>query len=358
MNPPEINSVDEASLLLKDIVEGYLFFTEQIPELVLGLLVFFSLYFAAGPIAKWLTQVLTYSKHSKLVQLVTERIISLLIILFGLYVLLRLVGLSEFAVAVLSGTGVAGLIIGFAFKDIAENFMSSLLLSIQRPFKLGELIEVNGHLGVVKQVTARATTLVDFDGNHIQIPNSIVYKNTIRNFTANPKMRGKFGIGIGYDNSVAKAQHIATKTLAQMEAILEEPEPQVLVSELGASAYILTVYFWTNSQKYSVLKVSSLAMKNITKAFLDENISMPDNDRERIFPQGITVNTLQQENSQSDFSDTQSRQHASHDLQTTKAESSELDLTDSYQDDLSSDEADIREQANTARDPEQGANIL
>ena len=168
----------------------------------------------------------------------------------------------------------------------------------------------------------------------------------------------QFEIGIGYDNSVAKAQHIATKTLAQMEAILQEPEPQMLVSELGASAYILTVYFWTNSQKYSVLKVSSLAMKNITKAFLDENISMPDNDRERIFPQGITVNTLQQENSQSDFSDTQSRQHASHDLQTTKAESSELDSTDSYQDDLSSDEADIREQANTARDPEQGANIL
>ena len=118
-----------------------------------------------------------------------RRFISILIMLLGVYVFLRLAALTEFAVAVMSGTGLIGLILGFAFKDIAENFISSMLLSIQRPFKIDDVIEVDGRLGVVRKVTARATTLVDFDGNHIQIPNATVYKNVIKNFTANPKMR-------------------------------------------------------------------------------------------------------------------------------------------------------------------------
>ena len=98
----------------------------------------------------------------------------------------------------MSGTGLIGLILGFAFRDIAENFIASLLLSIQRPFKIDDVIEVEGRLGIVKKVTARATTLVDYDGNHIQIPNATVYKNIIKNLTAYPKMRGKVEIGIGY----------------------------------------------------------------------------------------------------------------------------------------------------------------
>lgn len=336
--------------LLNDLQQYYVQLIEKLPQLGLGLLLLLAFYFLAGPVSRLLVKPLTYAHTSTLIKVVIRRIISLIIILFGLYLFLRMAGLSTFAVAILSGTGVAGLIIGFAFKDIAENFMSSLLLSIQKPFRIGDVIEVSGYLGVAKQVTARATTLVDFDGNHTQIPNSVVYKNTIRNFTANPKSRGKFIIGIGYDADADEAQHIGLKVLNNMEAVLTDPEPQVLVDELASSTLNLKVYFWTNTHEYSLLKVASLAMKKVVVAFEDAKISMPDDAREVIFPEGLPMNHIVEATSNGK-SEAMQRAKKSENQQTPTHK-------EDYDDDLTSDDSDIRQQANSARNPEQGNNIL
>ncbi len=339
--------VNETQVLVQDMQTYYAEFIANLPQIGLGIVLLLSFYFLSAPISRWFVKPLTYAHSSALIQLVMRRVISAIVTLFGFYLFLRLVGLGGFAIALLSGTGVAGLIIGFAFKDIAENFMSSLLLSIQKPFKLGEVIEVSGHLGVVKQVTARATTLVDFDGNHIQIPNATVYKNTIRNLTANPNTRGKFIIGIGYDNDPSVAQDIGLQVLTKMDVILAEPEPQVLVQELGSSTYNLAVYFWTNTHQHSLLKVRSLAMKNMMKAFSNANISMPDDAREIIFPQGITINRDVEEHGVASGNIAAKQQAVVNDSK---------DLPEG--DDLTSDNDDIRKQAAQARAPEQGDNIL
>lgn len=336
--------------LLNDLNQYYLQLIDKLPQLGLGLVLLLGCYFLAGPVSRLLVKPLTYAHTSTLIKVVIRRIISLIIILFGLYLFLKMAGLSTFAVAILSGTGVAGLIIGFAFKDIAENFMSSLLLSIQKPFRIGDVIEVSGYLGIAKQVTARATTLVDFDGNHTQIPNAVVYKNTIRNFTANPKSRGKFIIGIGYDADVDEAQHIGLKVLNDMDAVLTDPEPQVLVDELASSTVNLKVYFWTNTHEYSLLKVASLAMKRIVIAFDDAKISMPDDAREVIFPEGLPLNTGVESPSNKT---SEVRPHIKNNA--NKQQSVHKEGLD---DDLTSDDSDIRQQANSARNPEQGNNIL
>ncbi|MEL0659307.1 mechanosensitive ion channel family protein [Psychromonas arctica] len=282
---------------------------------------------------------------NRLIQLVIRRTMSLLIVLLGLYILLRLVGLTQFAVALLSGTGVLGLIVGFAFKDIAENFLSSLLLSIQRPFKLGDIIEVAGYLGVVKKMTSRATTLVDFNGDHIQLPNATIYKNAIRNLTANPNIRASFDIGIGYDADFDYAQSLVENIMKQHPAILEEPAPQVLVNSLGSSTCNLRLYFWINSEINSQLKISSVLMKKVVEVFLEENITMPDDARERIIlSQSIEDNRPFKQQKDPLFNNASSKM-------TNKFE----DYSD---DDISSDHQDIKEQAAKARDPEEGENIL
>ncbi|MEH6711753.1 MAG: mechanosensitive ion channel family protein [Paraglaciecola polaris] len=326
-----------------------------LPMVSLGLLFFVICYLLAKPLSTLLVRPIGYVSQSQLIKLVTRRTISLLIILLGLYVFLRFAGLSEFAIAIVSGTGVMGLILGFAFRDIAENFISSLLLSVQKPFKIDDVIEVQGQLGIVKQVTARATTLVDFDGNHIQIPNATIYKNIIRNLTANPKMRGKFIIGIGYDSSILDAQQLATKVLASQPTILQDPEPQVLVDELGSSTVNLKVYFWINAQQYSLLKVSSMLMRLIMREFEKNNISMPDDAREIIFPQGVPVHQIPSVPDEQSTLATPSSQT----LLENKTATIERDSTeDAHLEDLSSDTHDIRQQAKQARDPEQGQNIL
>lgn len=318
--------------------------TAQIlPTLLLGTVLLVLSYLIAGPLSRLLIKPIDYMTDSKLVHLVARRSISTLIILLGVYLFLRLAGLTEFAVAIMSGTGLIGLILGFAFRDIAENFIASLLLSIQRPFKIDDVIEVDNRLGIVKKVTARATTLVDYDGNHIQIPNATVYKNTIKNLTANPKMRGKVEIGIGYDNDIRNAQTLALDIANQQSAVLSDPPAQVLIKNLGSSTINFTLFFWVNSEQHSPLKVGSQLMRELVNEFTKHNISMPDDARERILltPANETIFGSEQKQSPK-----------------VKNIVNETDDKTKTLDDVSSDTDEIREQADKSRDPEQGKNII
>lgn len=332
-----------SQVVLNDLTQFSQLVVDKLPSMLLGIAIFILFFCLSKPIARVISQPFSSTTSNNLIQVVIRRTLSLLIILLGLYVLLRLAGLTQFAVALLSGTGVLGLIVGFAFKDIAENFLSSLLLSMQKPFKLGDIIEVQGYLGVVKKMTSRATTLVDFNGDHIQLPNASIYKNAIRNLTANPNMRGSFEIGIGYDAQVAQAQSIALHLMTTHMAVLDEPEPQVLVSTLGASTYNLGVYFWVNGEVHSQLKVASILMSRLVEAYLSAGISMPDAARERIL-------LFAPEDSASDKVSTKKTAKPSKQFTPEKAHLEN--------EDTSSDHAQIRQQAAQARDPEEGANIL
>ena len=361
------NSNFTFAYLKAEIYEIWLSVLELVPRVIIGILVllFFSL--ISSPLSSWLMTPLNRKNNSHLIHLVLRRAISLFLMLIGVYFFLRIAGLTQFALAIISGTGVIGLILGFAFRDIAENFIASLLISVQRPFRLGDVIAVQGHLGVVQKVTARGTTLVDYDGNHIQIPNAIVYKNIIQNLSANPRLRGKFTIGIGYDASIKLAQDLGVKLMRDHHAVLNDPEPQVLVESLGPSTIVLKVYFWVNSETHSVLKVSSILMRLIMREYERNGITMPDDAREIIFPQGVPVvsgggalftvpseDLLASEGPQ----EKSSTYHGGHENKPA-ATAIEQDSIQSFSsDDLSSDTDNIRDQATQARDPEEGKNIL
>jgi small-conductance mechanosensitive channel len=197
------NSLSNAQSLLAELWSNFIY---RLPGLAVGILVMIIFITLATPLSRLLVKPLTRATTSPLLRSVIQRSISTVVVLLGIYLFLFLAGLTGFAIAVVSGTGVVGLILGFAFRDIAENFISSLLLTVQRPFRIGDIVQINEFTGIIQKVTARATTLVDFDGNHIQIPNATIYKGVIKNLTANPLMRGNFIVGVGYDANVQQAQ--------------------------------------------------------------------------------------------------------------------------------------------------------
>ncbi len=215
-----------------------------------------------------------------------------LVFLFGTYIILRVAGLTQLALTVVGGTGLIGLALGIAFRDITENFLASIFLSMQRPFETGDLIEVSGVTGYVQQLNVRTTILMNFDGNLVQIPNATVYKSTLRNFTTNCNRREDFDVGIGYDDSINEAQEIARNVLANHPAVLNDPEPSVLVDSLGKATVNLRIYFWLNGREHSWLKVRSSVIRLVKRAFQQHGISMPDEAREVVFPQGIPVTVL------------------------------------------------------------------
>ena len=206
--------------------------------------------------------------------------------------MLRVSGLTQLALTIVGGTGLIGLAVGIAFRDITENFLASIFLSMQRPFETGDLVEIEGVTGYVQQLNVRTTILMTLDGNIAQIPNATVYKTTLRNFTTNANRREDFAVGIGYEDSITHVQEIARRVLADHPAVLKDPEPSVLVDSLGSATVNLRVYFWLNGCEYSWLKVRSSVIRLVKRAFQEQGISMPDEARELVFPKGIPVTVL------------------------------------------------------------------
>jgi small-conductance mechanosensitive channel len=264
----------------------------SLPFILFGLLVL-ALSMGAGMLAtRGVRAFLRRRIQVKLLQNVIARGVGGLVFLCGAYLILRVSGLTQLALTVVGGTGLIGLVVGIAFREITENFLASIFLSMQRPFETGDLIEVSGVTGYVQQLNMRTTILMTLDGNLVQIPNACVYKSNLRNFTTNSNRREDFVVGIGYDDSINDAQEIARKVLADHPAVLNDPEPSVLADSLGRSTVNLRVYFWLNGREHSWLKVRSSVIRLVKRAFQKHGISMPDEAREVVFPQGVPVTVL------------------------------------------------------------------
>lgn len=237
-------------------------------------------------LARWL---LASRIEAPLLLSVVVRAFSIPIFLLGLYFVLQAAGLTRLALTVLGGTGLAGIIVGFAFRDIAENFLASILLSVRNPFRAGDLIEVAGHVGIVQNLNTRSSVLLTLDGNHVQIPNATVYKSTIKNYSSIPSRRAEFTVGIGYDSSTATAQSLIAKILHEHPAVLGEPEPLVLVKELGAATVDLQIYYWFDSATYAPDKINSALLRLAKNALMEGGIELPDTAREVVFPKGVPI---------------------------------------------------------------------
>lgn len=323
------------------------------PLVGVGLVVLVLSFLAASLAQRAAGTLVGRSTESDLLRGVLRKLAYVAVLLIGIYIALRVSGLTRVALTVVSGTGIIGLILGFAFRDIAENFLASLLLSVQRPFRIGDVIEVDGNTGVVRKVTSRGTLLIDFDGNHIQISNATVYKSTIRNFTANPKRRLTFTVGIGYDDDAAQAQEVLRGMLQSHPAVLGDPEPLVLVEQLGASTVNLRAYYWIDGTAHSMPKVGSSVMRLAKGALEREGISMPDEAREVIFPQGVPVRMLSDESSTAAGPGERSQPPR----QSKTAPESEAVVVEA-EGDLASETAELEKQASESREPEEGSNVI
>lgn len=277
---------------------------------------------------------------------VLARLVSLLVILFGVYLVLRIAGLTRLAVTVIGGTGLFGLVLGIAFRDITENFLASLFLSIYRPFRSGDLIEIGGETGYVQQLNTRSTVLMTLNGSHLQIPNSTVFKSTIRNYSTNPNRREEFIVGVGYNCVIQDAQRLALEVLGKHPAVLKDPPPAVLADNLGASTINLKVYFWLDGSKHSWLKVRSSVIRLVKKAFQEQGISMPDEARELIFPNGVPVRILPDQ------------AHTEAERDTTESRSDDEPIAVKGEGELGSEAHQLFEQASRARPPEEGSASL
>lgn len=284
-------SIDPALNELRRLADGVIVAG---PLILLSLLIIPLAWTLARFVSRFMRWLLQSRVESAFLRDVMARAVAFPVFLIGIYVVLQVAGLTQLALSLLGGAGVLGIVIGFAFRDIAENFLASLLLSIRRPFRSGDLITVAGETGTVQSMNTRSTVLITPEGNHIQIPNSVIFKSTIENQTAAPYIRGSFVVGIGYDDTIAEAQDIITSVLQGHDAVLADPPPMALIDELGASTVDIKAYYWFNGKTIAAIKLRSSLLRQTKRALTDAGVSMPDAAREVIFPQGLPLTRLRE----------------------------------------------------------------
>ncbi|TYP93969.1 small conductance mechanosensitive channel [Fodinibius salinus] len=169
--------------------------------------------------------------------------------------------------------GALGLAVGMAWQGVLADFAAGIMILVMRPFTVGDSVDIGGTSGNVEEVGLVLTKINTFDNVAIFVPNSNVWGNNIKNMSVNDKRRVDMVIGFGYDDDIDHAKETIRQILSEDDRILEDPAPQIAVSELGGSSVNLNVRPWTTKENYWSLKHDLI--ERIKKRFDEEGLNFP-----------------------------------------------------------------------------------
>ena len=198
------------------------------------------------------------------------------IVRYTILVIVVIAVLAQFGVqttSVIAMLGAAGLAVGLALQGTLQNIAAGMMLLLLRPFRIGEYIDAEGLSGTVDEIGLFTTQMHTFDGIYLEVPNQQLWNRAIKNFSRLPTRRLDLVVGIAYDDDIGKAQAALMDLLDKDERVRRDPEPQVMVKDLGDSSVNLNLRCWTDIGDYWGLLFD---LTKAAKQRLDaEGISIP-----------------------------------------------------------------------------------
>jgi len=181
------------------------------------------------------------------------RVVRVIMVITVMLICLKVIGLGKIATGLWGTAGIGAFVIGFAFKDIGEHLLAGFMLAFSRPFRNGDIVEVNGVKGKVVGLTMRNTHLKTFSGKDVYIPNGIVIKNVLTNDTIDGFIRYNYSIEIPNDANLAMVESTLLEVINEQKGVLQdERAPSVWVDGLVAGKITVTVRYWHNTFDRSV----------------------------------------------------------------------------------------------------------
>ena len=246
-----------------------------LPVLILAVLILVAFWYLAGFAARQ-QGVWRKLAPNAFIANVVGSIARLLVLLFGILIALYLLDATSIIATVLGAAGIVGLALGFAVRDTVENFIASILLSVRQPFRMNDLVQIDIHQGNVARLTGRATVLISPDGNQIQIPNAVVYKSIITNYTRHPMRRFELTVPVDEGEDLAVARQTAAEAMRHIPGVLSKPSPQIHIQSLGETIISLTIFGWVDQQSHDLLKVQTVSAIKVKSALRSAGIVMPE----------------------------------------------------------------------------------
>ncbi len=269
-------SYEDAFAKLTEKLDGWL---DQavlmLPNFLVGLVVVVAFWLLAKLVKKGVGRLLDSILPTQIARLIAS-VSYLAVLTAGVFVALGILGLNKTVTSLLAGAGILGLAIGFAFQDIAANFMSGILLALRRPFTLGELIETQDFFGTVKKISLRSTEIHTPQGQLVLVPNRQVFENPIVNYSRTGERRIDLGVGVAYGDDLGAARKVAVAAVEGVEARQADRAVELFYEEFGDSSINFVVRFWIDfSRQAEYLAARSEAIERIKTAFDEAGITIP-----------------------------------------------------------------------------------
>ena len=274
---PEQVEVNEAFQPVVEKLEGWGdTLIAMLPNLVVAIVVLV-LFWLIGRLARNLVQkaLRRAGTRNAVIRLVGSVTVMALITI-GLFIALGVLKLDRTVTSLLAGAGVIGLAIGFAFQNLAANFLAGTMISIRRTYREGDVIETQSHFGTVREITLRTTRLLTPQGQMVLVPNKDAFETPLINYSATGERRVDVAVGVSYGDDLDKAAEVALEAVGEIEGLVEDREPELFFEEFGSSSINFVVRFWVPFRRQTdYLAPRSEAIRRIKRAFDDNDLTIP-----------------------------------------------------------------------------------
>lgn len=254
-------------------------FVSQIPGIIIAIIIIALGILLANFISSLFRKTISKKTHDPLMTNFLSKTIKIGLITLVLMLGLKIAGLGSIATGLLTAAGASAVILGFAFKDVGENFISGVILSFNRPFNVNDTVKIGDIFGKVKMMEFRFSKLKTFDGRDVYIPNSDIVKKPVYNYTEDGFYRSDFVVGIDYDDDIDTAKKVIIDAVISTKGVINTDEHQcfVTVDSLGVSTVNLKVIFWTKTKEYKrgTLEIKSDVIKSVKNVIIKNGLNMP-----------------------------------------------------------------------------------
>jgi len=260
--------------IISRIENYYIQFLKAVPRFALAIILLVVGIILTNWITSFIRKKIGQKSHDPLMSGFLSKAIKIILIICIFLLSLNTAGLSNIAGTIMTMVGASAVVLGFAFKDIAENFLAGIILAFNRPFHVNDTVQIENVFGKVKAMEFRYTKIVTFDGRNVYIPNSDVLTKPVFNYTEDGFFRTDFILGIAYENDAKKAKEIIQKYLDKNTELIHDEDHInfVVEDELTPSTVNLKIFMWISTEDFrrKMLEVRGRAITEI-KTILEEN---------------------------------------------------------------------------------------
>ncbi|WP_332973338.1 MULTISPECIES: mechanosensitive ion channel family protein [unclassified Microcoleus] len=247
-----------------------------LPNIVLALIVFAIFFFIGRTLKRAVRKLTSAHRQARNLGLVLGRLAQGATVLTGLFIALSVVIPSIKANDLIQLLGISGVAIGFAFRDILQNFLAGVLILLTEPFHIDDQIVFKDFEGTVENIQTRATIIKTYDGRRIVIPNSELFTNSVIVNTAFENRRLQYDIGIGYGDDIDTAKQLILEAIHEVDGVLKDPAPDAIVVELAGSSVNIRARWWVQPpRRAELLDFQDRVLTKIKNKLVANGIDLP-----------------------------------------------------------------------------------